>query len=214
MISSIRKKVIDCEILEKRSIGTPGNYIGISTNMKVEGVKRLINRWIEEGFNFASYCHDNNAAVRSVFTQHLPDTTEKLDKNHLMKQFWRLFSKFNEKNSLRGLKPKIEKWLFFLLRSNFSCKEKESKWLGALQHFTSKSQLVPYKWPLASNPKSVEALSKLLEASLFIIHKCGYDSSTQHNECLHSLKAHYANKLFNFDSSFRCRIFSAILRMN
>ena len=212
VMSSRMNKVIDCEIVEK---GAAGNHDGSSNTMEAVGVRRILQRWIEEGFHFETYCHDNDGPTRAVFRELYPGATEKLDRNHLIKQFGRIFQKFNRKNCLRGLKSRLEKWLVTLLYSDFTCLEKEQKWLGAFEHYTTiASPFGKAKWNLANNIDSIRALKELLNATVFIVRKCSYVASTQNNECLHSLKVHFANKLFTFDRSFRCRIFASILQMN
>jgi hypothetical protein len=215
VVSSLRNKVIDCEIIEKKTTGLPGNFEGSSKNMEMVGVQRLIERWDQENFQFLSYCHDNDGATRNVFRTMRPNVTEYLDRGHLVKSFKKLFTKFNKKNILRGLQKRLVSWLFIVLQRDDNCSVKEALWLGAVDHYTNKTQNPKaYKWPMAKNPTAVATLDGLLHASLFIIQKCTVHASTQMNECFHSIKAHFANKLLNWNGSFACRIFASILQTN
>jgi hypothetical protein len=209
------QKIVDVEILEMPARGVKSNFIGSSKNMEQEGVRRMISRWLNDSL-LAGYVHDQDATTRKVMTELIPTAIEYLDKNHLMKSNEKRFTKFNAKNLLTGLKIHLQKWMFTLLKMKLPVIQKVELWLGAFDHYVNLNLTVTkrFLWTKRNNSESLSALRAFLNATKYIIQKCNPEYSTQFNEAFNALKSHFANKLFHWQTSFRTRIFAAILQSN
>jgi hypothetical protein len=215
LCDSIDRKIVDVEILEMAAPGVKSNYNGSSKNMEQEGVRRMMSRWLNES-KFGGYVHDQDATTRTDMTELIPSALELFDKNHLMKSFEKIFTKYNEKQLLTGLKVHLQKWMYVLLKKQFPIIEKVELWLGAFDHYVLLNQTSPkrFLWNKRTNPESQIALRTFLNATKYILFKCNPEYSTQFNEAFNALKSHFANKLLHWQTSFKTRIYAAILQTN
>jgi hypothetical protein len=124
-IDVIRGTIVDFELLQKPSGFLFGNYFGPSNGMEVEGVRRILGRWlmVERTANekVVGYVHDRDAKTRKLIKD-IWNKPEFLDPNHVMKGFDR---KLGRETQLRGLKCKLRRWFVFLLNMEGTIEEKQ-----------------------------------------------------------------------------------------
>lgn len=218
-IDAERKKVVDFEFLEKTSSRVKGNYDGPSNGMETEALRRMIPRWRDDR-RVIGYCHDNDGKTRKTISDFGWNITEYLDRNHLMGSFDRSYNKFEKRRLLWGLKEKLRHWMLLLLCEDITLEQKKFYWeVVTAEHFAGNHEHCPRHthvnpWRYGGEAMHVAALKEFLRATSHYLDRCGRLISTQMNESLHAVKAHYANKMFCWGHSWTARACIAILQVN
>ena len=218
-IDSSSKKVVDFEVVVKKSARNGGDYTGPSNGMEREALRRLIPRWVEDP-RVIGYCHDNDGKTRKTIKDAGWEIEEFLDKNHVMHSFDKAYNNFKRKKLLWGLKEHLRHWMICLIYEDMTLEEKKRYWevvtlehvAGCHEHCPPHKAVKPWKHSL--DESHVGALKEFLLQTSKYLDKCGRLISTQMNESLHALKAHYANKLFCWGKSWTARVCVAILQLN
>ena len=213
------QKVVDFEIVV-RTRAKSGDFDGASNAMECEGLRRMIPRWIEFG-RVTAYVHDKDAKTRKVITESGWDIKEEIDPNHLMKSFRRKFKKFQSLSptEFRGIVAKLESYFKALLRRDEDAEWKKSKWMNVVRHFDGDhSDCEPHsevpRWIDIDRGENRELLSQFLAKSSALFDRCTMQHSTQMCESLHAVKAHFADKMVAWKTSWAARIAAAILSVN
>ena len=218
-IDAGRNKVVDFEIVEKTGCRVEGNYEGPSNGMEREALRRMIPRWLDDT-RVVGYCHDNDGKTRKTIAGFGWKITEYLDRNHLMGSFDRTYNKFPKKKLLWGLKEKLRHWMLLLLCEDITLELKKFYWeTVTVEHFSGNHENCPLhkgvtRWRYGDDQRHVEALKEFLLQTSHYLDKCGRLISTQMNESLHAIKAHYADKMFCWGHSWTARVCVAILQVN
>ena len=218
-IDSANRKIVDFEIVVKQSGRNDGDYKGPSNGMEREALMRLIPRWREDA-RVIGYCHDNDGKTRRAITDSGWRIEEFLDKNHLMHSFDKTYTNFKKKKLLWGLRERLRHWMLCLIYEDIPLEDKKYLWeVVTVEHFTGchehcrKHRSVD-PWRYAKDETHLQALKEFLEMTSKYLDKCGRLISTQMNESLHALKAHYANKIYYWGRSWTARVCVAILQVN
>ena len=218
-IDAERKKVVDVEFVEKTCCRVKGNYDGPSNGMEREALRRMIPRWRDD-CRVIGYCHDNDGKTRKTMAELGWHITEYLDRNHLMGSFDRAYNKFEKRRFLWGLKEKLRHWMLLLLCEDMTLERKKFYWeTVTAEHFAGNHEHCPQHsqvsaWRYGGDAMHMAALKEFLCATSHYLDKCGRLISTQMNESLHALKAHYASKMFCWGQSWTARACVAILQVN
>ena len=218
-IDTHTNKVVDFEVVT-RTRARGGEFSGASNAMECEGLRRMIPRW-RDFARVTAYVHDKDAKTRKIISESGWQIEEKIDMNHLMKSFRRKFKKFQARSptKFRGIKGKLESFFRSLLHLDETTEWKKSKWCNAVNHFAgdhsncpSHGHTVPWRDIDVGGNRRI--LTEFLEKTAQLFDKCDLRHSTQMCESLHAVKAHYANKLFAWQTSWAARICAAILSVN
>lgn len=218
-IDARTNKVVDFEVVLKSGCRIEGNYSGPSNGMEREALRRMIPRW-QTDQRVIGYCHDNDGKTRKTIRDFGWNITEFLDRNHLMKSFDRTYDKFEHKKLLRGLKDRLRHWMLILLGEDITLERKKYFWeVVTVEHFSGHHEHCPEHkevacWRYSGDVDHVTALKEFLLLTSHYLEKCCRLVSTQMNESLHALKAHYANKMFCWGKSWTIRACVAILQIN
>jgi hypothetical protein len=102
--------------------------------MKVEGVRRIVNRWPEDetvNTKIITHVQDRDGRRRKLLGKLWTGKQELLDPNHVMKSF---DNELNNGPILSGIKQKLRRWFTFLLHLNLSPQEKRAHWKNTILH--------------------------------------------------------------------------------
>lgn len=218
-VDAASRKIVDFEIVVKRAGRIEGNYVGPSNGMEREALTRMIPRWKHET-RVVGYCHDNDGKTRRVIRDAGWDIEEYLDRNHIMHSFDKKYNDFKKKKLLWGLKEHLRRWMLCLICEDITVEKKKYYWeTVTVEHYTGFHKHCPPHgpatiWKYSLEPQHVEALRDFLRETSHYLERCGRLVSTQMNESLHAVKAHYANKLFCWGGSWTARTCIAILQVN
>lgn len=219
LIDTRTNKVVDFEVVT-RTRAREGDFVGSSNAMECEGLRRMIPRW-KHFARVTAYVHDKDAKTRKVICESGWQIQEKIDMNHLMKSFRRKFKKFQARSPtrFRGLKGKLEAFFRVLLHLDETNEWKKWKWCNAVNHFAGDHSDCPahgeaMPWRDIDVGENRQLLTEFLEKTAQLFDKCDPRHSTQMCESLHAVKAHYANKLYAWQTSWAARICAAILSVN
>lgn len=218
-VDSEKRKIVDFEIVVKRSGRIEGNYTGPSNGMEREALSRLIPRWKDDP-RVVGYCHDNDGKTRRTIAEAGWQIDEYLDRNHIMHSFDKAYSTFAGKKLLWGLKEHLRRWMLMLICEDITLEKKKFYWeVVTVEHYTGCHTHCPrhgpcLSWSHSADPVHIDALRAFLAQTSKYLDKCNRLLSTQMNESLHALKAHYANKLFCWGGSWTARVCVALLDVN
>ena len=109
-------RVVDFEIISKKY--GPNPFAGPSNAMEVEGIRRMIPRWIHDK-RIIAYVHDKDAKSRKLINELGWNITEIIDSNHAVKSLRRKFQKMKSQSTtkLRGLKMPLERFFSMLIET-------------------------------------------------------------------------------------------------
>ena len=218
-IDSSTQKIVDFEIVVKKNGRNEGDYTGPSNGMEREALTRMIPRWNRDS-RVIGYCHDNDGKTRRTIKDSGWEIQEFLDKNHIMHSFDKTYNNFEKRKMLWGLKEHLRCWMLCLIHEDITLEEKKHFWeVVTIEHFSGVHEHCPEHkevkaWKYHLDENHMSALREFLIATSKYLDKCGRLISTQMNESLHALKAHYANKLFCWGRSWTGRVCVAILQIN
>jgi hypothetical protein len=118
----------------KKSIGfLHGNYFGPSNGMKVEDLRRIVERWCTDPILDAKVegcVHDRDAKM-TLLMRELQGRPEFLDANHSLKGLDR---KLDHEMLPHGLKMKLRRWFLILLKMKQTTSEKVRLWRNSVNH--------------------------------------------------------------------------------
>jgi len=97
------KKIVDFEVFMKGKPEIELYYDGPSNGMEVEGIRRMIHRWMHDT-KVTSYVHDKCSKTRKAIRDCGWNITEFIDPNHLRRSLKTSFKKWNKRKSLDGIK--------------------------------------------------------------------------------------------------------------
>ena len=218
-VDASSKKVVDFEIVVKKSGRIEGDYDGPSNGMEREALTRMIPRW-KHDTRVAGYCHDNDGKTRRTIREAGWQVEEYLDRNHIMHSFDKKYNDFKKKKLLWGLKEHLRHWMLRLICEDITIEKKKFYWeVVTVEHFTGFHDHCPPHgpvtiWKYSLEPQHLDALREFLQQTSHYLDRCGRLVTTQMNESLHAIKAHYANKLFCWGGSWTARTCVAILQVN
>jgi hypothetical protein len=218
MIDTLRKKIIDFEIVLQRKKGVQGNYRGSSNGMEVDGIKRMMERWKDDD-RIVGCVHDNDAKSTKAINAIRPDMKQYFDPNHVAKCFGRKWHKLAPKH-LRGFKGKLLSWFHYLARSDFSDEEKTVSWLNAVEHFKGnhagcpREHLNPEQTPLLTSREAEDEMRLFLQKTVKYVVRTRTPFDQQMCESFNAVKAQFASKSISWKISWACRIMCAVMQMN
>lgn len=218
-IDSKTDKIIHTEVVERSRGKLKGNFVGASTNMESEGVKRGIAK-LKSNCNIKNYCHDKDNRTAKIFRDNWAELSEQLDPNHTKKSIERSFSKYNVKNALYGLKERLVWFFYALLRKTDDPAVREMQWKNCINHLSGDhSKCLPHKstcyiWPKHDNIEARSLLSKFLENTQSLLAKVSPNCSTNSNEGYNASRVKFANKDTAWGISFVARVACSILQKN
>lgn len=211
-------RVVDFEIISKKY--GENKFTGPSNAMEVEGIRRMIPRWINDK-RIIAYVHDKDSKSRKLINQLGWNVTEIIDSNHAVKSLRRKFQKIKVKSptKLRGLKLPLERFFHCLLKLDVTAEEKKKYWMNVEQHFSGNhSNCIEHKetkpWKDIDVGNNRKVLKEFLEKTSVLFDKCDGIHSTQACESLHAVKAHFAPKMISWKSSWCARVCASILDIN
>lgn len=215
-IDTRTKKVVDFEVVSKMD----SDFNGSSNSMECFGLRKMIPRWIDNK-KVTHYVHDNDAKSRKLIRELGWNVEENIDLNHYMKSYRRKFDKYKELSptKFRGIKLKLERFFQSLMHLDATEEDKIDLWMNVVEHFSGNhTSCIKHKptriWSGILIDGNKEALTTFLKKASKLLTKCNTAHSTQMCESLHAIKAHFANKLICWKSSWTCRICAAILDFN
>lgn len=219
-IDQRQKKIVDFEMVLKRSHRKNGNFEGASNLMKAEGLKRMVPRWINDE-RITAYVHDNDGKARTEIERQEWKIIEKLDPNHALKCFDRKYAKWNvlAGKKFYGLYDRLRRFLQSLIYKEMSIERKLELWNNAADHYCGDhTHCEPHgpahNWRYANDQQAVVFLRNFLKKCERVLQNCDGNLSSQLNESFHALKAKYADKNYQWIESWEGRVCAAILQFN
>ena len=220
-IEQLLKKVIAIGVCQRSTAGHQTPWKISPQNMESVCVQQIAAE-LREDTRIVAYCHDNDSRIRSLLKRMCPHWHEKLDPNHTVKTFTRLFEKFNKQcgGKLADIEASLIKFMYFLIDFPVAPSEKVKLWENTINHFSGDhTKCLPHRpsktiWKHADDQGAREALAQLLAKSSFIIERCQKPYSTQLNECLHSIKSHIMPKELAWRATAFGRLYLSILIFN
>lgn len=218
-IDTKSRKVVDFEIITKTG-KSRGTFEGASNAMECAGLRELIPRWRDDA-RVTHYVHDKDGKTRSLIREMNWQVTELIDQNHLMKSFRRKFQKIKVKSECKlfGLQARLERFFQTLVKLDETAAVKRDQWMNVPNHLAGDhSKCLEHGeckiWGKIAEANNRKVLEEFLEATAPLFEKVNSCHSTQMCESLHAVKAHFANKLINWQSSWGARVAAAILSVN
>jgi hypothetical protein len=214
--------IVDFEIVSKKSRFKDGNYEGSSNGMELFGFKKMLTRWVNDS-RITSIIHDKDSKISKAIRLSGWAVEQIIDANHAIKTFTRFFNGLNgiEKQLLHGLKARLMSWLQHLIHSKIPKDMMKSMWENSINHYTGNHSLcsdpnhVGYNWTHKGNNTAIAVLKKVINKGLEVINLTNHSiGSTQLNECFHSIKAHFANKMLNLATSTPARFALSVIAYN
>ena len=131
-----QKKIIAISVLQRSTKAHPTTYSGSPQNMGVHCCRELAAE-IAHDRRIIGYCHDNDSAVRGVFTKACPAWTEFLDPNHTMKSFDRHVIAANNlvHGKLADIRDSLLRFMYFLIDYPAKEENKVALWHNAANHY-------------------------------------------------------------------------------
>lgn len=215
------KKVISIGVCQRSTAGHPSQWKVSPQNMESICVQQIVSE-LKADPRIVGYCHDNDSRIRSLLKRLCPHWQEKLDPNHTVKTFTRLFDTFNKKcgGKLADIETSLVKFLHFLIDFPVGPAEKVKLWGNTINHFSGDhSRCLPHRdtktvWAYAGDQSARAALTEFLTKSSFIVERCQKPHSTQLNECLHAIKSHVMPKELAWRETAFGRLYLSILIYN
>ena len=216
-----RKKIIAIHVLQRSTKAHPSTYSGSAQNMEVYCCRLLATELCEDA-RIIGYCHDNDSAVRKVFTKMCPKWTEYLDPNHTMKSFDRHFTTCNAsaKGKLADIRESLIHFMYFLIDYPVRVEDKVAFWRNAVNHYRGDHSRCPRRheqervWVYRDDKDAIDALTDLLSKTEGIIRHCVKPFSTQLNESFHAIKSHMMFKEFAWHETAIARLYLSMLTFN
>ena len=216
-----RKKIIAIAVLQRSTTGHPSTYTGSPQNMEVHCCRQLASELGQDG-RIIGYCHDNDSAVRGVFTRMCPAWDEYLDANHTVKSFDRHFNACNSSahGKLGDIRDSLLHFMYFLFDYPVQVEEKVAFWRNAVNHYRGDHSRCPRGhsqervWRYRKDQDAIDALRLLLSKTEFIIRHCAKPFNTQLNECFHAIKSHMMFKEFAWRETAIARLYLSLLTFN
>ena len=218
------RKILDFEIVFKATGKSKGNFDGPSNQMEVECLRRLIPRWKnDEKVRF--YVHDKDAKTKCLIQDQQWEIEELIDKNHLMKSYERKWNKYKRTapSKFYGLHDRLRRYFILILKEDMDINEKTKQWINAANHLIGDHSKCIHGtlddsytiWNAGQeNEQDLQCLKLFLTSSAKLLMHCDTNVSTQMCESFHAVKAHLANKLLNWSTSWEIRVACAILNIN
>ena len=189
--------------------------------MEVHCCRQLASELGQDG-RIIGYCHDNDSAVRGVFTRMCPAWDEYLDANHTVKSFDRHFTACNSSahGKLGDIRDSLLHFMYFLFDYPVQVEEKVAFWRNAVNHYRGDHSRCPRGhsqervWRYRKDQDAIDALRLLLSKTEFIIRHCAKPFNTQLNECFHAIKSHMMFKEFAWRETAIARLYLSLLTFN
>ena len=188
--------------------------------MECAGLRELVPRWQSDS-RVTHFVHDKDAKTRAVIREFGWQIVELIDQNHLMKSFRRRFQKIKKKSKCKlfGLQARLERFFQTLVKLDAPINVKREQWLNVPNHLAGDhSKCLEHgeckSWPKINEENNREVLVEFLKSTVSLLERVDPHHSTQMCESLHAVKAHFANKLTNWQTSWAARVAAAILSVN
>lgn len=115
------------------------NYVGTSKGMEGEGIARICQEIMKDGYKLASIVHDNDASTMAQIKEYFPNCTEKLDVGHAAKNICKKVKEVarNRVKELLGFGERIKRRLQDLIHSSKGDANKFSEGLdNSIRHWS------------------------------------------------------------------------------
>jgi hypothetical protein len=218
LIDCNHKRIIDFEIVTKDKCGIEGNWKGSCNGMELHGVKQLIERWKDNG-KVKGVVHDNDSKATLAIAESGWKVEQWYDPNHVVKQFETRWNSCETK-LLRGFHAKLLLWFKYLIRSDFSKKDRKKYWMNAVEHFKGNHTGCPREhpggdhFPAIKDPRVEKQLLDVLKETKELLGRARSGFDTQLCESCNSLKTKYANKDTSWKCSWGSRVMCALMQVN
>ena len=232
MIDTTRKKVIDfvC-VTNVKNFPHCLYYSGPSVNMELEGLKILLER-LKTNKKIIGYCHDNDSKARKLITGMNLGWKESVDNNHMSKSFDRIFKMHafikprGRKRAIRLLGEDLHDHLYSWFRQlvhmdTLNPDKKKELWVLSVDHICGNHEHCLHDadqecwlWEDAHDEEKTTALLNFLNDATYLFDWCQTVHSTQLNESLNAIKAHFADKNLRWQSSWVGRVACAVCQLN
>lgn len=214
------REVVAVGVCQRSTLGHKTWWETSPQNMEAMCVQQILTE-LKDNPCIVAYCHDNDAKIRSLIRRLCPHWEERLDPNHTVKSFTRLFQVYNKEcdGKLASLEASLQKFMYFLIDFPIRPTQKVELWRNTINHFSGDhSKCLPHRpskttWAYANDRGARAALTKFLAQSSVIIERC-VPLSTQLNECLHSIKSHIMSKELAWRATAFARLYLSILIFN
>lgn len=189
--------------------------------MEAQGLRVLLPELMNLN-SIVGYVHDNDSKMRKIIRESGWGITEYLDPGHSMKSFEKKIQNFNRKNGnvLNEIEGQLKRWMKVCIRHHDESNARADLWNNCVDHFCGNHEKCFYAhkptpvWSRAGDPASVELLKKFVQDTSSIVTIVFAEYITQSNESFHRLKIKYANKDYNWRSSWDARMMCAVLDRN
>ena len=207
------RKIFAFAIIEKQTSKNRVVDFNESTkSLEITDLKDMLMQWKKYDI-FEGYCHDLDSSAKTLIENMGLKLKEFFDHNHCSKHFQAIFNGVQKKypKSLFGIQKKLQIHFSICVHADkLTSDEKENKWRGCFNHFTSADS----KWAKKDNETSRTALKLLIENCSSVFAHILSQTRTQLNEAFHSLKCKYADKRLSYSRSWKMRIHMSILEFN
>ena len=213
IIHPVHRKIFAYAVAEKSSLKNKDvQYSDSSKALEVTALKALLLEWKDYDL-FSGYCHDLDSSARTLIENLGLDLEEYFDHNHTVKHFNAIFASVLKlyPKALYGIQKKLATHFSICVHANsLSSDEKEDKWRGCYEHFTSSES----NWSKKEEEISRKALKVLIEKGSTVFPHILTQARTQMNEAFHSLKGKWASKRISFTNSWITRVQMSIMEFN